>query len=365
MSRRAWYVGFGLFFLRYASYASGQDTPLVDPAPTNFLVQAPDHGAIQGSWRGTLTATQFVVNKFAQEKLNEAIKQMIFKAQTDATPTIRWTGQGVLYELRVATHPAAGKAGWFVGMIVGERPIELGVGASPEQALFYSYLRGGVGTGLPPEFKLDPLYSTYLWVSKTPTGKIETKPVAKGTLQELNERTREQYGDLELKYQADKMKDYNSWLQIAATAKSRLTEKSAQSRVSSALQEVEDSRARVAGIRKRLDDALEKEKRATGAVLILQTLRTVLDVASFTQVAISETGAPASVFDGANSPSAVLKRVEVYRDESITVRKTTELQFNTDAEGLQRSLNEFWESVKPANPPGNIKGTLRVRPPWQ
>lgn len=334
---------------------------LIDPTPARFLVRAPDYNAISDKWTGGLEMVQWTVNKLAEKHLQKSIKAMVEAGRNEAIPIVEWTGQGVLFEIRVATNPSAERAGWFVGTIVGESAIKIGVGKSPEQALFAHYSKDTLQAGAPVGFTVDPTLSGFFWIEKNAQGRIVTIPVARGTTRELVSRMTQNYGDLELKYQIEKMSNKDAWIKVANSARQKLADRQARKAIDSALKLVTESELAVANINQKLQAAIEKEAKLSSALSILQIMKTVLDLGSMIQVAIKETGGQEQQFKAAKTPEGVVKIVNEIQNENITMRKTYEIEFNSKSNDLQNALDNLWKEIKPANPPADAIEPFKIK----
>jgi hypothetical protein len=352
---------FGFSLLFWTPILAAKGGSLVDPTPARFLVKTPDFSAVSSQWKGSLGFAQWWVNLAAQNKLHKDIAAMVKASLKDATPTVEWTGQGVLYELVVATNPNAERAGWYVATIVGGSPIKIGVGTTPEQVLYANLSRDQLKPGIPDGFTLDPQLSGYFWVSKLKNGRISDTGIPGGTVKALYEKMEKHYGELEWKYQSEKMSNKEVWVQIARSAKQRLANISARNHIDDALATVAASESAVADINAKLKTALEKAERADEALMTLRIMKTVFDVGSFVQAAMKSTGEPAKRFDGATTPDAVFRRVEEFRDENVTLRNEYTVKVTNGANDLQNALDNLWQKIQPAHPPKDAVEPLLLK----
>ena len=322
----------------------------------------PNPSTVHARWKGTNAVASWWVNLWGstsvhKNQIKAAIEDQIQKQKA----VLEWSGNGALLNIMVirAKHP---ETGLQPVAVLREGALVLGFGKSPDEVLVNHWSgHGVVDQGIPQGWVLDEVMSTYVWIESI-KGKIVDKAIPRGTMLDLNKNVRENFPVLLRNFIENKTNNMKTWAKIADTAKRRDIDRAAKMAIDRSLKAVGESQKRVAEINGRLRDALEREKKASEALLIIKTLQGILTVVDLAMQASELLDVSPQTFANAESSTAVLTTSTEIVGNHQKASAQLKVDFKGSTDDLDTLLKKLWIDLKRANPPPVLEDKFQVDP---
>jgi hypothetical protein len=356
MTRRYLLVVGSIILLFHAGGSFGL-IETVDSGRVQFLVPpTPPQGAATADALGSLAGlAQFWTSRLGEVALRSKIKELLAESVLRAKPIIDWTGQGVLYEVRVVRNEIADREGYFNAQATAEYR---GTGVVAEQALFRFLGLPQVLPGDLAGYKYAPEWSGFYFVHTDSKGTIAVSGVLDGTTNAMLRKMQSSYGDLQLQYAQANESDLESWIEICNNGKRSVTDAAAAGRLANLQAVLQDSDNRVRKIEADLKAAIEKSDKAEALARNIQILKLVLDAAALAKKAQTEIPEKAVGIKSDDPTEVVVQKITIYGDDNRRLAESLRVQVKTIREQAISTAHGIKPELRTSNAPPVVQRLL-------
>jgi hypothetical protein len=323
--------------------------------------EVPNRQDIEGRWSGSVDFVGWWINMWIDRRLQPQIRGAIQAAISKQEEYLNWTGQGVLLRLEIIRRYDGNTPLTAVGLL-SNPAYAIGHGESAGEAWIQNRSTGTISAGVPEGWEIDKVMSGYLWVYRDAHGHLVKKGVPNGTLARLDREMTDSWPLMYSRYLQARANNLELWKRIADKAVQKIKDRAAKAAIETSLRQVDESKRRVTEINKRLEQALESEKRGDQILAFLRVMSTVLTASQLAQQAADQFG-DAAAFRNATTASSVIQTAEQVQTDRVHYAATLRVQFDGSFADLQKFLAQLWHNVQPANPPGEVGSSFDIHKP--
>jgi hypothetical protein len=234
--------------------------------------EVPNRQDIEGRWSGSVDFVGWWINMWIDRRLQPQIRGAIQAAISKQEEYLNWTGQGVLLRLEIIRRYDGNTPLTAVGLL-SNPAYAIGHGESAGEAWIQNRSTGTISAGVPEGWEIDKVMSGYLWVYRDAHGHLVKKGVPNGTLARLDREMTDSWPLMYSRYLQARANNLELWKRIADKAVQKIKDRAAKAAIETSLRQVDESKRRVTEINKRLEQALESEKRGDQILAVGTTSR--------------------------------------------------------------------------------------------